>query len=95
MCGQKKATSAAGGVEQAYEGQTTRLEQATRQHACRAFPWWTLWLIWPLVAVLKTIGASIGLGWSALGGVLLPANVLLAIALIVIGAVLLVRQQRR
>ena len=93
MCGRKHVT--ASDHKQAYEGQTTKLEQVTRRHACSAFPWWTLWLIWPLIGVLKAVGANIGTGWSVLGGVLVPANVLVAVALVAIGVALLVRHQRR
>lgn len=49
-----------------YEGETRKLEPP---HApgrrCGAFPWQALWLIWPLMAVLKGAGALAGslLGW--------------------------------
>src|SRR5690349_5598422 len=50
-------------AEGAYEGQTLRLDsrdgipaQRSERKACAgqaSFPWWTLWLIWPLIGLAK------------------------------------------
>jgi uncharacterized membrane protein YhaH (DUF805 family) len=66
----------------AYEGRTTRLDAGVAERwaqtsgreerrACRGsgFPWWTLWLIWPLFFVLKAAVATMAGVWS---GVLAP-----------------------
>ena len=91
-------------VAGAYEGQTIRMSDADgasveRRRACegRSFPWWSLWLIWPLIGVAKwlvplylgAIGASLA-QLSAAG--LAPV---VAIALIVIGLLLIGRRSPR
>ena len=90
MCGHKRVKTSPTG--EPYDGTTTRLVggEQTRQ-AYQRFPWWTLWLIWPLIGLLKGVSASVIAGWAALGGLFVPANVLLALALIAVGIVILVR----
>jgi hypothetical protein len=90
-------------MEGAYEGQTVRLdprdvtraERRARRTGARygGFPWWTLWLIWPLLVLGKWfvslyIGAAAVLfaQFSAIG-----AAPIIAIALIVVGLVLIGR----
>ena len=80
-----------------YEGRTMQLELSgdagsTRDASCRraSFPWWALWLIWPLVILAKwvtplTLGMIAALG-GALGGVGLT---IAAVAMIVVGGALL------
>jgi hypothetical protein len=84
-----------------YEGKTTRLDagegerwaQGGREErrACRAsgFPWWSLWLIWPLFFVLKAAVLSVAGAWSGvLAAIGAPASLLAAmaaVALIVAG----------
>jgi hypothetical protein len=46
---------------ESYTGETVRLpeplvKQETSEQACAwygGFPWWTLWLIWPLISLIK------------------------------------------
>lgn len=60
--------------EGAYEGETVRLGayqpvqgmQRKQFHHCGGFPWWTLWLIWPLFGVIKGIWGALGATASAL-----------------------------
>lgn len=98
MCGKKRAVVPASTPGEAYEGQTQRLHAEgapyTKQRCSHhGFPWWTLWLIWPLIALVKHAGAAMFGGWALLGSVLIPANVLLAVVLIVAGAALLLRNR--
>jgi hypothetical protein len=63
-------------------------ERAGRR--CRHFPWWTLWLLWPLLAGLKWIvplwlGAVTAIA-GALGG---HIAVIAAVLLIAAGALLI------
>ena len=87
-------------AEGAYEGRTVRLDRVDRIDDRRAahesawrggFPWWTLWLIWPLIGLAKwfvplwlgALTASVA-QLSAAG-----AAPLVALALIVVGLVLI------
>jgi hypothetical protein len=54
--------------EGAYEGQTIRLDLHEREYGTRRssgqgqrFPWWALWLIWPLMELVKW-GTPLALG---------------------------------
>lgn len=89
---------------EAYEGDIIQLNRHAavmneqRRHWCGTFPWWTLWLIWPLiigfkalVAVLPNTLAKVTSGWEALA---LPVQVLVAVALIVLGVAVLQRSNR-
>lgn len=81
---------------EAYEGQTMRLAPAGgprgewgRARCWHGFPWWVLWLIWPLAGLAKW-AAPIYLGALAalrapLGGLPAPAAALAAALLIVLG----------
>jgi hypothetical protein len=93
-------------AEGGYEGQTIPLNtrddawgERREQRGCGrhgGFPWWTLWLIWPLIGVVKWfvplyLGAlTAGLAQLSTAG----AAPLVAIALIVIGLVLIGRKER-
>jgi hypothetical protein len=90
-------------AEGAYEGRTMRLDRADRSVDRRSehgsagrggFPWWTLWLVWPLIGLAKWfvplyIGAvtPIGAQLSAAG-----AAPFVAFALIAVGLVLIFRR---
>jgi hypothetical protein len=91
-------------TEGAYEGQTVRLDARdstrTERYAQRAagrhgsFPWWTLWMIWPLLALAKWFVplyagavAAVFAGISAFG-----AAPIVAIALIIVGLLLIRRK---
>ena len=91
-------------TEGGYEGQTVRLDrrdsvapERRQWHGCGqhgGFPWWTLWLIWPLIGLVKWfvplyLGA-ITAGLTQLSAVGVAPFV--AIALIVIGLVLIGRR---
>ena len=57
-----------------YEGKTIRLGEARANQAAPAhatpfnwghFPWWTLWLIWPLIGLMKgVVAAGASLLWA-------------------------------
>lgn len=97
MCGHKRVKTSPTG--ESYDGTTTRLvsgENNERMHgAHRHFPWWTLWLIWPMIALLKGVSISVLAGWAALGELSVPVNLLLALALIAVGVAILVRGRNR
>ncbi len=91
-------------AEGAYEGQTVRLDARDRvsherreRHSCGGhggFPWWTLWLIWPLIGLVKWF-VPLYLGAVTASLVQLSAVGIapfVAIALIVIGLVLVGRR---
>ncbi len=87
--------------ERAYEGETVRLDpnQApamgrTMQWRRGGFPWWSLWLIWPLFGLIKwLVVAAAGLVTNVAGALPEPALFTLwPVALIVIGLVLLRRK---
>ena len=91
-------------TEGGYEGQTVRLDprdvvshERRDQHAYGrhgGFPWWTLWLIWPLIGLVKWfvplyLGAITGgIGQLSAAGV----APFVALALIIIGLVLIGRR---
>lgn len=77
------------------EGQTQRLMRTDNRHAYRAFPWWTLWLIWPLMGLLKHASATFVGGWVSLGAWAIPANVVIAMVLMIVGIGLVLRQYRK
>jgi hypothetical protein len=86
-----------------YEGETRRLDPqqtgagATYRRASHAhFPWWTLWLIWPLIYVVKGMVRVLADAATAIGGAVSTIDFgglwLLPIILIVAGIVLLRRR---
>ncbi|MEM8535274.1 MAG: hypothetical protein AAGF95_30835 [Chloroflexota bacterium] len=89
--------------QEAYEGETVRLDPSTAQWQpvssttrCHHFPWWILWFIWPAFFMLKWL-APIIIGSSAamlqtLSTISVP---LLPLILIGIGAALLYRERTR
>ena len=90
-------------AEGAYEGETVRLDtqrkgQEDRRETGRHghFPWWTLWLIWPLVGLVKwlvpvLLGVIAGVA-EALTQLPTPAFGPWPILLIVAGIILLRRR---
>lgn len=94
MC--KRRTIQAAAVMEAYEGETIRfdprrgLEQRSKsRHHCGGFPWWTLWLIWPLIGVLKwSVPLLFGVV-AGLGEITVP---LIPVLMIVVGLLLLRRR---
>jgi hypothetical protein len=99
-----RADSAALAAGGAYEGQTVRLDRrevepaqdssarAGRGEFCaRAFPWWTLWLIWPLFAAFKGLAAPLPAALVGLGGLPPVLAAAVAVLLIAIGWLLVRR----
>lgn len=81
----------------AYEGETVHLVGQRSDAAvhpargrCGSFPWWTLWLIWPLIGLIKGVAFVLPGVLVALSGLVRDmATVgmsLLAIGLIIVGA---------
>ena len=85
-------------AEGAYEGQTVRLDtrgimagqgRAQRAHRwCGGFPWWTLWMIWPLFGLVKWLAplylaaaSAVLARLSAVGAAPIVAIVLIAAGL--------------
>lgn len=96
MCGHKRVKTSPTG--ESYDGTTTRLVRGedNRTHdAHRHFPWSILWLIWPMIALLKGVSTSVLAGWVALGSLSVPVNLLLALALIAVGIAIVVRGRHR
>jgi hypothetical protein len=91
MCRQQKqALEASPVAEGAYQGRTIRLDQ--RADYRRTFPYWALWLIWPLLVLGKWIVPfSWGMFATITGIVSGPVSIAAAIVLIVLGVVLLLR----
>ncbi|MEO7909964.1 MAG: hypothetical protein ABIV47_09960 [Roseiflexaceae bacterium] len=94
-------------TEGAYEGQTVRLDardsvshERRDHHSCGhhgGFRWWTLWLIWPLIGLVKWFVplylAAITASLAQLS--MVGAAPLVGLALIVIGLVLIRRRSYR
>jgi hypothetical protein len=81
---------------QPYEGETIRFDAEQRALGdsqatlhCASFPWWTLWLIWPLIGLLKwSMPLLIGVV-ASIGEITVP---LIPLLLIVLGLLLLRRR---
>jgi hypothetical protein len=91
-------------AEGAYEGRTMRLDRHSdifdqrSERKARAgqsgFPWWTLWLIWPLIGLAKWF-VPLWLGaFTAIIGQLSTAGAppFVALTLIVVGLALIARR---
>ena len=102
MCKPRKARMevATATPQGAYEGETIRLDRrqadanASPEWRHRgAFPWWTLWLIWPLISLAKWVVPAILGGVAAAAGALsevVASGIMFwPVLLIVIGVVLL------
>ena len=86
----------------AYQGQTIRMSGSDgpgserRHNWARGFPWWALWLIWPLIGVLKWAAPMSASALAALrdnvGAFERPATALVALAMIIIGLALIRRR---
>lgn len=93
MC--KRRTMQAAATEP-YEGQTIRFDPQhdperhyKSRHHCGGFPWWTLWLIWPLIGLLKWSAPLLLGAVAGLGQLTLP---LIPVLMIVLGLLLLRRR---
>jgi len=83
-------------ARESYTGETRRLDHQAhmgstlRLAAWRGgFPWWTLWLLWPLIGVLKAAVPVFWGGLAALSQVTVPL-----LPLVLIGIVLVVLWRR-
>jgi hypothetical protein len=90
MCGRKHER-----VREAYEGETVRLSSggaAERGGRCGwgAFPWWTLWLIWPAIGLVKWTAPLVAGAYTELMTFSVP---LLPVLLILVGLALIVRRR--
>lgn len=92
----------AAGSQESYEGRTLRLAPAggprvERSGACRwhGFPWWALWLLWPLAGLVKWAAPIYLSALAALrapfGALPVPAAALAAVLLIAAGLWLIQR----
>lgn len=97
MCKSFNLRAATDVPPQPYTGATVQLRseaarsvEGQRRQRCRSsFPWWTLWLIWPLIGVAKMalpMLLNAGIVISQIG-----VPLLIPLALIVIGVLLLRR----
>lgn len=94
MC--KRRTMQAAVATEPYEGETIRFDpqgrlegSARSRRHCGGFPWWTLWLIWPLIGLLKwSVPLLLGVV-AGLGQLTVP---LIPVLLIVLGLLLLRRR---
>ncbi len=82
----------------AYEGETRRLslESETGSNACRwrGFPWWSLWLLWPLAMLLKALVPVVGGSIALLMQPIVLEITLLPLILIGIGLMVLLAARR-
>ena len=104
MCKQKlyRTDMSVDRAQAAYEGRTVRLDQYSgwterspelASRRSNSFPWWSLWLLWPLIVLMKSIGPGMLVGATALvdRGYLTIASPIAAIALMIIGLVFIIR----
>ncbi len=85
-----------------YEGDTVRINDRSaesspvlvRRH-CGGFPWWTLWLIWPAIGVLRFGADRASEVVGTIGSPFLVVQVIGAIVLIAAGVALLWSDYRR
>ena len=90
-------------AEGPYEGETVRLGTQHDGQAAQGiarhghFPWWSLWLIWPLFGLVKWLVPALRAGIAAVAGTLSELPLLAAgpwpILLIVVGIMLLRRKR--
>ncbi len=97
MCGRRHVQLETTPADESYTGETVDLSRQARTTAGAhqaamwrgGFPWWTLWLIWPLILLLKTTIPFIAGSLAALAQISVP---LVPVLLIVIGILLLRRR---
>lgn len=82
----------------AYDGETRQLalESETGSSACRwrGFPWWSLWLLWPLAMLLKALVPVVAGSFALLMQPIVLEITLLPLILIGIGLVVLLAARR-
>jgi hypothetical protein len=98
MCKRRQHTPMARlAAGQAYEGRTVLLDtphDRPAAHRCRRFPWWTLWLLWPLLVGLKwLIPLWVNLVSTAAGAVSSAGGAIAASVLIAAGLILIWRSE--
>lgn len=96
MCRRRTMDTQGATARDSYTGATRRLDhQAPMGRPLRlaawrgGVPWWTLWLVWPLIGVLKAAVPAIWSGTAALSQVTVPL-----LPLVVVVGVLVVLRRR-
>lgn len=100
MCGHRR-TVRASGVGYPADGETVRLVDTTggKRLSCAAgFPWWTLWLLWPLFWLIKGAAALaapvLAWLWQPVALTITPLPLLLVAAGVVVLLIGAVRRGR-
>lgn len=82
----------------AYDGETRQLslQSETDSSACRwrGFPWWSLWLLWPLAMLLKALAPVVAGSFALLMQPIVLEITLLPLILIGIGLLVLLAARR-
>lgn len=99
MCGKKHWREQSETDTRVYDGQTQRLQAGKRGRgfadtSYRTFPWWTLWLIWPLISLMKGVWFMLANSWNSLSVFVVPVNIVAALVLIAVGATLVLRRRQ-
>ncbi len=91
MCRRKTMDTRLAMGRESYTGATRRLDhQAPMGNTLRlaawrgSFPWWTLWLLWPLFGVLKAAVPAVWSGVAALSQVTVPLLALVVVGVLVV-----------
>ena len=86
-------------ADHGYEGRTLRLGSAPdlpTVRRCRHFPWWTLWLLWPVLASLKwLVPLWLGAAATLAGALSTSGGVIVAAVLIAVGLLLIRRSETK
>jgi hypothetical protein len=91
---QREAAPATGPTTRLNDGEFVEAQNGTlhaRSWRTAHFPWWTLWLIWPLIGLAKAVAPTL---LGAIGAVSQWYVPLLPVLLIVLGAALLLARRR-
>lgn len=104
MCGRRKAHMRMKTEQDVYEGQTTRLDAQVaqtafarhRMHWRGSFSWFMLWMIWPMIALVKFVTPLVfGLVTTTIGALNSVTVPLFPLVLIGLGVALLLRLRVR
>lgn len=99
MCRTNRAEHRHFSENAAYEGETQRLalhsEPGSSTCHWRGFPWWSLWLLWPLALLSKALLPIVAGGFAWLTRPLVFEITVLPLLLIGIGLALLVAARRQ
>lgn len=94
MCKRRVADMRVNETQAGYEGQTIRLKDnhgslVYHQRARHHFPWWALWLIWPMIGLVKWLVPLMVGVVGTVAEIVLP---IIPVALILVGVWLLFRK---